>query len=452
MKANAREERYQKLTHEPVGKLLFQMSVPTIIVMLVSNIYSMADTFFVSRLGNDNLTASVGIVFSFMAVVQAVGFLFGHGSGNYISRCLGRKDYKKAETMAATGLILSVFFGVVLMLISLVFLQPLAGLLGAGVSKELMNSSVEYLRIIIYAVPFMLGSLTLNNQLRLQGSARDGMIGMAAGMLLNTILDPILIFNFHLSVTGAGLATLCGQVISFFLLLFMSFRNGNVAPRIRNFKMNKSYLRQIFGGGMPNLLRQGIAGVAGILLNWAAGVYTESAIAAFTVTNRICMVGFAIVIGMGQGFQPICGYNYGALEYKRVKQAFYCCLRAMTIFLIIVFIGLQVGAPALMGCFSKDASVIDIGVRTLRYQCVSIVFLGYYTLVGMLLQNIGRFKQAAMVSAARQLLFFVPFILILPKLFGLTGVMLAQPSADICAFCFAIPFGQSCIRKLSTKL
>lgn len=446
------EERYRELTTRPIGGLLCKMAVPTIIGMLVTTIYSMTDTFWVSRLQDTVLTASVGIVFAFLSIIQAIGYLFGYGSGNYIARMLGKREKEKALQMAATAFLLSLSAGILIMLVGLFNIPRLVRLLGGGTSKALMTACEEYLRIILLAVPFSIGGTTLYNQLRLQGNAKDGMIGMMSGMLLNMVLDPVFILYFQMGVAGAGYATLCGQAISMGFLWILTYQHGNVEVNGRNIQFKKNYLYEVFAGGTPNFARQGISSVAAVLLNLAAGSFGESMIAAFTIAGRIGMVGFAVIIGFGQGFQPVCGYNYGAENYKRVKDAFHICVCFSTVFLILMSILLWIFSRGLMGCFTEQEDVIDAGVRILRSQCISVPFLGYYTIVGMLLQNIGRFFHATLVTVARQGIFFIPALLILFFLMGERGVIIAQPVADICAFLLTLPLGIKAMSTLKAQI
>lgn len=449
MEANLQqEERYRTLTTKPVSGIILKMAVPTILGMLVTAIYNMTDTYFVSLLHDVRKTAAVGVIFSFMAVVQACGFLFGHGSGNFMSRLLGKREEEKADEVAATGMVFSVITGIVLAVLGFLLWQPLIQLLGGNKTPELAMACKSYLLCLLPSLPAMTGALTLNNQLRLQGSAKDGMIGMMAGMILNMLLDPIFILEFHMGIAGAGIATTIGQYVTIAILLFMSKKNGNIQIKLQNFRMSREYVKEILGGGSPNFLRQSITSVAAILLNQAAGVYGEEALAAYTITNRITVIAFSVVIGFGQGFQPVCGFNYGAKLYDRVKKAFHFSIFAVTGFLVILT-AIQYGkAEALMSIFSDNETVVLTGAKILRYQCISMIFLGYYTIAGMMLQNIGQFFKAAVVSAARQGIFFIPLILILPICFGFEGVILAQPIADILAFLMSLVMGIYVERKL----
>ena len=443
------EVRFHKITTEPVIGLLFRMAGPTIIGMLVNAVYNMTDTFWIGKLNRVSLTASVGIVFSFVSMVQAIGFWFGYGSGNYMSRQLGQRNTDQAEEMATAGLTLALVIGTLIMCLGLAGLAPLARLLGADTSEEMMDVCQKYLGIILISVPFSLGATTLYNQLRLQGNAKDGMIGLMVGMGINMVLDPILILSFHMGIEGAGLATLLGQVIGFGILLYLTGRHGNVRIKRKYCKHTVAYVHHILAGGAPNFARQGITAIAGVLLNQVAAGYGENAVAAFAITNRIVTMGFALVIGFGQAFQPICAYNYGAGLYDRVKRGFRFCVGFATVLLSVTAIGLFIFAGPLLNQFTNNRDVIQAGRYILWAQMVAFPLLGYYTMVGMLLQNMGRFLQATLVTIAEKGLLFIPAILLLPCIFGWNGVVWAQPTASVLAAVFSFYFGRKAVKELT---
>ncbi|WP_414151303.1 MATE family efflux transporter [Acetobacterium carbinolicum] len=441
------EERYKRITEAKIYPLLWRMALPSMIGMIVSSVYSMTDTFFIGRLDRTELTASVGVAFSFIAIIQAIGFWFGYGSGNYISRQLGKKNAQEAEVMASTGLVLSVVVGVIIHLLGLIFLKPLVLLLGGGISDGMMEATVSYLRITLVSVPFMLAANVLYNELRLQGSARDSMVGLMVGMLLNMILDPILILTFDMGVAGAALASLIGQVCGFFILWYFTGKNGNVPINIRNIKFDFGHLKEILSGGAPNFCRQGISSISTVLVNQAAGAFGESAIAGVTVALRILAMGYALVIGFGQGFQPICAINYGAGKYRRIKEAFRDTLVTATAFLIIATIIIVFKADNLLSLFSSEDAVREIGASILKAQCTVLPFMGYYILIGMLFQNIGRFGAATLVTIAENGTFLIPAVLIMPHFFGLNGLIWCKAVASICAFLFSLVVGTRVWRK-----
>ncbi len=442
---NERDIKYHRLTEEPVEKLICKMSVQTTLAMLVTAIYSMADTFFVGKIDTAS-TAAVGIVFSAMSLIQALGYLYGHGSGNYMARMLGRKEETAASEMAATGLAVGFLTGILLMILGLVCLRPLTLFLGA--TAGIVNVTQSYLRIILYGAPFMIGALTLNNQYRLQGNAGLGTIGIMTGAVINCILDPILIFGFHMGLNGAGYATTIGQIIGFLVLLYLSRKKGNIEIHLKNCKVSLRLLKEMYGGGMPNLCRQGIASVAVALLNRAAGIYGEESIAAFTIVNRVAAISGALMIGFGHGFQPVCGFNFGAEKYERVKKALYFVVKVSTIYACLAAVLIEVAAPLLIQIFRNDREVILLGTKILRIQALSFPLLGWITMIGMFLQNTSQFKKATLITSARQGTVFFPLILLLPPLCGMNGIIAVQPIADVITFLVSLPIGVKAVKRL----
>ena len=443
---DAYEEKYRQMTEPPVGKLICKLAVPCIISMLVTAFYNMADTYFVGMLKSNAATGAVGVVFSMMAIIQAVGFFFGQGSGNYISRELGKKHYQEASNMAATGFYTAIATGLVICIIGQIFLEPLAYLLGS--TPTILPYTEAYLRVILLGAPWMTASLVLNNQLRFQGSASYAMYGIVSGAILNIALDPLLIFVLDLGVAGAGWATIISQFVSFCLLLKGCSKGSNIHIHIRNVKLNWYYLKMIFRGGFPSLARQSLASVATICLNHAAQPYGDVAIAAMGVVQRISMFGISAMLGFGQGFQPVCGFNFGAGLYSRVRKGFWFSVRISFIFLAVVSILGLIFAPDLIALFRDDPDVIACGARALRFQCMTLYLSSWTIISNMMLQSMGLVVPATFLSIARQGLFFIPLILILSYFFGLTGIQITQAIADLLTFLFAVPLQLRTLRKL----
>ena len=434
---NEQEKKYQQMTQPPVQGLICRLAVPCIISMLVTAFYNMADTFFVGMLKSTAATGAVGVVFSMMAIIQAIGFFFGQGSGNYISRELGKKNYDEASNMAATGFFFAFVSGIVICLLGLIFLEPLAYLLGS--TKTILPYTKDYLRIILLGAPFMMASLVLNNQLRYQGSAAYAMVGIVTGAILNIALDPLLIFVFKMGVAGAGLATIISQFVSFCLLLAGCTRGGNISISLKRVKLRKLYFINIFKGGLPSLARQGLASIATMCLNHAAGVYGDAAIAAISVVQRIMMFGASAMIGFGQGFQPVCGFNFGAKLYERVRQGFWFCVKSSMGFLVAVSAVLFIFAPTVVSWFQSDPAVVQFGTAALRFQCITFPAQSWIVMSNMMEQSIGRTIPATFLAAARQGIFLIPAVLILPALFQETGLQMAQAVADFFTLLCCIP-------------
>lgn len=425
----SQDEKFKMMTEAPIPPLVGKLAVPTIISMLITSFYNMADTFFVGRIGT-SATAAVGVVFPIMAVIQALGFFCGHGSGNCIARHLGSKDSKSAEQLAATGFFSAALLGFALMVLGLVFLDPLSGMLGS--TETILPYTKDYLRIILLGAPYMTAQLVLNNQLRFQGNAFYAMIGITTGGVLNIALDPLLIFGLGMGISGAALATVISQFVSFLLLLYGIRASGCIPIRIRNVSFRMERMGEIAGGGLPSLFRQGLASVATMVLNIAANPYGDAAIAAMSVVGRIAMFANSALIGFGQGFQPVCGFNYGAGKYRRVQEAFWFCVKVSTVVLIgLAFLGFF-WSGSLVGIFRKDPEVIEIGTLALQMQCVTFALNGWIIMNNMMMQTIGKTTYATVLAASRQGLFFIPAILILPKIWGILGIQTAQAVADVC--------------------
>lgn len=434
--------QYEKMTQTPVQKLIIKLSIPTIISMVVSNIYNLVDTAFVGTLGN-SASGAVGIVFGFMAILQAIGFLFGQGAGSMISRKLGNKDSESASIIASTGFFTAFIIALIATIICFIFLDPIVFLLGS--TKTIAPYAKTYIRFILATAPLMVTSFTLNNILRYEGKAFLGMIGLMSGAILNIAGDAIFMFGFKMGISGAGLSTAISQVISF-LILLSSFLTGKTQVKITlsNFKFTWGLIGEITSTGLPSLLRQGLSSICTILLNFQAAVYGDEAVAAMSIVSRIFFFIFSVSIGVGQGFQPVSGFNYGAKKYSRIREAykFTLCLSEilMTVFGSIVFIY----AERFISIFRNDEVVIHIAIRALRLQCMAVLFLPVGMATEMLLQSTGRKLEASILSSFRSGLIFIPLLIILPALRGLAGIQEAQPAAfilaSIPAICMALKF------------
>lgn len=443
------EKKFQMMTTSPIPSLIGKMAIPTIISMLITSIYNVADTFFVSKLGT-SATASVGIVFPVMAIIQAIGFFFGHGSGNSISRNLGAKDTEKAEQLAGIGFFSAFLSGLCITILGLLFLEPLSKLLGS--TPTILPYTKDYLRIILLAAPYMTAQLVLNNQLRFQGNSFYAMIGITSGGILNIFLDPVFIFQFHMGVSGAALATILSQFISFLLLLWGIKLSGCIPLKLKSMKYFSSNLKIIAQGGLPSLFRQGLGSISILTLNLAANPYGDMAIAAMSIVSRISQFAISALIGFGQGFQPVCGFNYGAKKFHRVKEAFWFCVKISTIVLVFISIIGFIFANSLISIFQKDdLQVITIGVLALRMQCIVLPLSGWVIINNMMTQTIGKTGKASLLASARQGIFFIPSVLILPQFLGVLGIQLAQPTADIFTFILSVIINKSIMKELKKE-
>ncbi len=436
------QQKFIMMTETPIRRLIIRLALPAMVSVMISSIYNMADTYFVGQLNEGSAaatsaTAAVGIAFPLMSIIQAVGFMFGHGSGNFISRALGRQETEEAERMAATGFFSALLGGLILTVLGLMFLNPLATLLGS--TPTILPYATSYIRIILIGAPWMAASLVLNNQLRFQGNAFFSMIGIGIGGIINIILDPIFIFVCNLGINGAALATIISQFISFLLLFIGTRKSDNLNIYLRNFTPKAHYFKEIFKGGAPSLFRQGIGSVSTTCLNNAAAAFGDPAIAAMSIVSRIMMFANSLVIGFGQGFQPVCGFNFGAKKYARVRQAFFFCVKVCTVFLVFAgFLGILL-APSVISLFrSDDAAVIEIGALALKMQCFTAPLFALVIISNMMLQTIAKTFRASLLAVARQGLFFLPLVFVFSRCFGLFGIQLTQPVADVFSFLLAL--------------
>lgn len=450
------EDKYNEMTTKPVKVLVCKMAVPTIIAMVTTAFYNVVDAAFIGRLSTEG-TAGIGISFAYMTFIQALGFYFGHGSGNHISRALGAKDVSSASVVATVGFITPFLLGTVAALCCLPNLSWLSRILGAP--EGVVPYANDYLRYIVVATPFMMSALTLNNQLRLQGNAQFGMVGIVSGAILNIALDPLFIFTFDMGVSGASLATAISQFFAWCLLLYGMFRPESVHIKLRDFKPSFKVYYEIFRGGLPSLFRQVFNCAAAVSLNYCAKIYADgpaqeaSAVAAFAVVTRIMMFAFSVVLGFSQGFQPVCGFNYGAKLYGRVRESWLFATCVGTAFLLAISSLGILFAPQIVALFrAEDPVLIEIGAVTLRWQCAAFPLVALFTTTGMLFQNIRMTGPATLLSVCRNGLFFLPALLLLPLWLGMTGVQMAQAVADVLTFLLCIPYAVWINRKLKNEM
>ncbi|MCQ2573598.1 MAG: MATE family efflux transporter [Treponema sp.] len=448
-------KQYKKMIETPVWKLISTLAVPTVISMLITGIYNMADTYFVSKLGTE-ASAAVGIMFPVMSIIQACGFTLGMGSSSLISRRLGERKDKEASVIASTSFFAAIFIGLCIAIVCTFFSSSLMRIVGA--SETILPFATQYGGIIFIGAPFMCASFVLNNVLRSEGKANFSMIALTSGGILNIFLDPLFIFTFGLGIRGAAIATILCQITSFFILLSFFLRKKAICSiklklafrkpeTLKSDSLNKTkelsgaILWSVICTGFPSLCRQGLSSFATILLNRAAGTYgNDAAIAGMAIVTRIVMLIASVMIGIGQGFSPVCGYNYGAKRYDRVKQAFTFTITASFIMLGIFSGFIAIFANQIVQGIRNDPAVIKVGTTALRYQLCLMPFHSVIITTNMLMQSTGHVKAATFLSCNRQGVFFIPVILLLPPLIGILGVELAQTIADGLSTLAAIPY------------
>lgn len=446
-KGMTKEEKYRQMIETPVNRLIPRLAVPTIISMLVTSIYNMADTFFVSQIST-SASGAVGVMFSAMSMIQAIGFTLGMGSGNHISRSLGNRDEERAGVFAATAFYTAAIIGTAILVFGTLFSQQLVFFLGA--TQTIAPYAQDYARYILIGAPFMMTSFVMNNILRSQGNAVFAMVGITVGGILNMILDPLLIFGLNMGISGAAIATMVSQMISFAILLYQcNARPDCIKIQLSKFRPSGKVYGQILHAGLPSFCRQGLASAAAVILNFAAGPYGDAAIAAMSIVTRFMMFINSSLIGFGQGFQPVCGFNFGAERYDRVLEAFWFCVKVAVIMLTVFgVVSFGISRPIITAFRREDLQVIEIGTLALRLQLLTMPFQAWVIMVNMLTQSIGYGFRASLVAMGRQGLFLIPALLILPKMFGILGIQMAQPIADMMTFVLATVIVSGILKEL----
>lgn len=440
------DTQYRKMTETPVSKLILTLGIPTTISMLITNVYNMADSYFVSQV---SLSAggATSIVFGIMSILQAFGFMFGHGAGSNISRMLGAKNIEKANRYASTGFFGAMLCGFVIMTAGLLLLEPLMLLLGS--TDTILPYAKAYGMWIFLAAPAMTSSCVLNNILRYEGKAALAMVGLTTGGILNIILDPVFIFAFDMGIAGAGLATALSQYVSFCILLSMFLLNKTQSKLSLHFISKEFYiLKDIIVTGLPSLARQGLNSVSTMVLNAQAKVFGDAAIAAMGYVGRTSSLIFSVGLGIGQGFQPVAAFNYGAKKYTRVKKGTGFTLAFGSAFIGTISSVCFVFAPQIISMFRKEELVVDIGSEALRIMCVFLLFLPVSVVATMLFQSVGKSISALILSCMQSGLVFIPLCAILPHFLGITGIEISLPWAYFISAAVSVPMLISFLRHL----
>ena len=453
---NERREKaqFERMTKTPIPRLVISLGIPTMLNMMVTSLYNMADTLFVSGLG-DQAVGAVSVVLSLMSIIQAIGFTLGMGSGSLVSALLGKRDQKGADTVASVSFYAALIIGLLLTVTGLCFLEPLVRLLGAkaevGVEFTTLDYSKIYSTYILISAPLMCMSFVMNNLLRAQGKAVTSMIGLCTGAILNIALDPILIYGANMGVAGAAVATMISQSVSFGILMFIFF-SGKTITNISVKRLAGFFpvLLRVVVTGFPSFCRQVLASLCTVLLNNLIQDI-EGAQAAFGVVYKIFMLSFSIALGIGQGYQPVLGYNHSAGKYDRVREAYHFTLLFATALMAVFAIACAILAPWIMRSFLTSENAREIGTAALRYQCIAMPLLPVNFMAGLTYQVVGNKFAATMLSVSRQGLFYIPLIFILPALAGLTGIECMQAVSDVLSFLFAIPFTVYFLRGLKRK-
>lgn len=446
---NDPNERLIRMTTEPVSKLIPGLAVPTIISMLVTSVYNMADTYFVGKI-NTSATGAVGIVFALMTIIQVVGMTFGVGAGSYAARLLGKKDTERASAAVSTAFFTAVCLGSCIAAFGLLFLNSFMRVLGA--TPTILPYAKAYASYILLGAPFMAASLVMNVNLRSEGSAVLAMIGIASGAVINIALDPLFIFVFKMGIAGAAIATVISQTIGF-LILLSQYATHRSALKIglKRVEASVSLYSEILRSGLPTLLRQSVAILATVSMNVAAGAFGDAAVAGMSVVSRITMFMGSLIIGYGQGFQPVAAFNYTAGRRGRVHQAFRFAVFTGTAALFLFSATAGTFAPQLIRLFRNDDAVVRIGALALRLQCLSFPLTAFIAMSNMMFQYIGKPAKASLLALSRQGLVMLPTLAILSTLFGLSGVQASQAAADFITFLIAVPLTAGTLRTLKSE-
>lgn len=427
---NSQSKKMELLGSTSIPKALLAMGIPTMIGMLVNAFYNLVDAYFVGGLGESQMGA-ISVVYPLGQVVVGLGLLFGNGAASYISRLLGRGDKENADKVASTALYSSVSVGAVIIIISMVFLHPILKLLGA--TDSILPYATTYAGIYIVSCIFNVFNVTMNNIVTSEGAAKTTMCALLTGAVLNIALDPLFIYVFDLGVAGAAIATAISQVVSTCVYLTYIFRKKSVFHfRVKDCTYTKETMSEIFKIGIPTLVFQILTSVSISLINNAAGDYGDSAIAGMGVVTRLISMGSLSVFGFIKGFQPIAGYSYGAKKFDRLREAIKTSILWSTVFCVIFGVILALFPTAIVSQFTKgDAEMIRIGAASLRANGISIMLFGFYTVYSSLFLALGKGREGFILGACRQGICFIPVILLLPMVWGLNGIMYAQPIADV---------------------
>ncbi len=446
-KALTAEAQHKKMTESSVVKLVLTLSIPTVLSQMITSIYNMADTYFVTSLG-DSAVGAVSVVFALQSIIQAIGFGLAMGAGSLVSRLLGEKDDAGASKYACCAFYSAILMGFLLMGGGLINLDGLLRVFGS--TETILPYAHDYGLIILLGAPVMCASFVMNNTIRAEGKAIFAMVGLTAGGIVNILLDPIFIFTLDMGVAGAALATVLSQVVSFIILLAF-YLSGKSIVRLspKNLSRRPADYGIIVKTGLPTVFRQGLGSLATTLLNVQVKGYGDPAIAAVGIANKVYMLLRSFVLGIGHGFQPVAGYNYGAGKKKRVKQAFWTATVLGTVVSTLAAVFLLLFSGEVIRFFNPEtAETVRIGRRTLILIGFALPFLGYSTYVNQLYQSLGFVKGASVLASCRQGIFFLPLIFALPALMGLDGILLTQPLADVLTFLTSVPFNIVFLRKV----
>ena len=441
------QRRRQMMMNDPIYRVIPKMAVPTIVAFLINSIYSLADTYFVSSLGT-NATAAVSVNSSLDQLIMMCGSMLAVGANSYIARLLGEGEDKKASQVLSTAFFLAAGIGTLLLIFGSIFMVPMVRLLGATPTCE--QYSIDYATYILLAAPFMAGNFVMNQCLRSEGSATLSMVGMGIGGILNCFLDPLFIFDLNMGVAGASLATAISKLVSFVILIFPYLtRRSLLHLSIKNFHFSRDIIGKIVSIGSSSMFRSGLAVVSGIMLNDIAGNFSDSVLAGIGVCTKIMMFPFGIILGFGNGFQPVAGFNWGAKRYDRVEESYRFSSRVALIGSIVMAVALAVCAePVIMLFAGTDPEMTRVGALCLRLQCLALPLHAWVAIVNMLCVALGNATGAFLLATARQGSCFIPFVHLSAFLWQENGIAAVQALADVLSMFLAVPLAIMMMRKV----
>lgn len=443
-------KKMELLGNAPIPKVLFALGVPTMLGMLVNALYNLVDAYFVGGLGTSQMGA-ISIVFPLGQIVVGLGLLFGNGSASYISRLLGNGQKDMANKVASTALYSSILVGAIMIIGSVIFLNPILKLLGA--TESIMPFAVTYGSIYIISCIFNVFNVTMNNIVTSEGAAKITMCALMAGAILNIMLDPIFIYVCNLGVAGAAIATAISQIVSTGVYLFYVLSKKSVFHfKWKDCCFSKEIMLEICKIGIPTLVFQILTSVSISLMNTQGKAYGDSVIAGMGAVTRIISMGSLMVFGFMKGFQPIAGYSYGAKKYERLQEAIKTSIVWSTIFCFIFGVIMTLFSASIISQFtSNDMDMISAGAKALKANGLSFILFGYYTVYSSLLLALGKGKEGFILGACRQGFCFIPIILILPMFWGMNGIFYAQPISDVLSFIITVFMALRLHKELNMK-
>ena len=453
---NIAERHYAKMTETPVAKLVITLGIPTTISMLITNLYNMADTYFVGQLG-DSQQGAIGVLFTLQSIIQAMAFMLGHGSGSFVAKELADKDVDKASEYVSSAFFLGGALGVIFSVISLCVLSPFMKFLGS--TDTILPYAKDYGMWVLISCPFLICSLILNNCLRYEGKAFYAMIGLVSGALLNILGDYVLISVCGMGVFGAGMSTAISQIVSFAILLVLYLKKAQSRISFKKISKNVKLYLSVCKVGLPSLIRQGLNTVSSGLLNNMAKLYggqiskemADATIAGMSVVNRCSSFIMCVGLGVGQGLQPVASFNYEVKQYQRVKKALLVTTAIGFGAVALLCIPVYIFSPQIVAFFRDSEMAIKVGAPALRYATIGLLFVPIFTPINMLYQSIRKAWIASFLSLLRNGLTFIPVLLLTTHLWGITGIQISQPIADVLTGIISIPFFIYFL-KLATKL